>query len=503
MWRGCRRKWWYRSCWFDSPPTTPQQHLGTLVHSQIETFLLTGEWEEVKPGSEEYQAQQIALAGTHDNRKTGEPGPLWYLRDLVVQGKGEVEKEFTISTGVLGPLAITGRIDFWAPGLVWDHKTAKDLRAPWLLDEMGISHDVQLLTYAALGDATVENDTVVLRVPEFVKIGHIRYLTTPPHRVATQPATVSRKRLHDHLDDLRGWVNDIFADGHKKHPDEVIASSSECYKYGGCPYKGVCSVTKGKATDKQIAATRTTTTAQARNKTMAFKPRVPAAAPKGSEIKPAPEFEGTVSELAVLILNALVRYGALNAAQLSLATGATKDEIDIAMEHGDSKIEDFWKWDAADEKYKIIPELLAADITQARELLAEESEEEESPAVEPVAAKGINPPDAKDEDADPERAELLVALDAAEKRLGSKKFMELAIQAGIKRPRARKNEDIREFLAQIDNPSPAATETMAPKSNGAAIAYMPVVYANPAVAKAISTAVGSPVGGAFVVVCVP
>jgi hypothetical protein len=310
-----------------------------------------------------------------------------------------------------------------------------------------------------------------------------------------------------HLDSLKGWVTEMHADGQQEHPDAVIADTSACYKYGGCPHKSICSATR----PTETAVIRTITAEEAKGQTSMFKKTSAAAGP---DITPATAFDGTIGALAVLLIAACSTYGALNVQQLSLATGATAEQIGAVEAVLDTETEDVWKRDDSTGK-RTATKLDAAQLDElAAYLDALPDESEPEVVVAPRPGPAINPPDAAEDDE--ERAAALDELDAIEKQIGSAELMRIAKANDVQRPRKCGTPKLQALLvvlrAAVGTPAPVQPSSktgMSPAKTHtvnlppALSTGLPVIFANPAVANAIARAVGGEVGGAFLIVCVP
>lgn len=256
-WEDCPRKWWYTHArGFEDAASKSSKELGTQVHAEVEYYLGTGEWHEYPQDHEFWMANRIGRQGMEPwlNEETGEyeDAPLPILRDLVARGVGKVEAPFDLGHE-LGPMRFTGRIDFRRddyPAIV-DHKTSKNLRAYWHLDEMGLANNTQVLMYSAAAWG-------LNRIPERVSVSHIYYSTVLPFECRVLTATVSREKILSKVEEVRRIVELARKASFEEDPRKIEANAGACSKYGGCPHRDYCpdSTTAIKRREAEILANR-------------------------------------------------------------------------------------------------------------------------------------------------------------------------------------------------------------------------------------------------------
>ena len=507
-WLDCHRKWWFSTVKYpDSEEDKPYFALGTEVHRQIEHYLNTGDppnprqhrplCDDGTPNIE-YEAACIAEAGMRTwYNKQGEPNPapLPYLREKLRAGVAGAEVNFRIPPGILGPLMLQGQADFLCkdPWMVFDHKTTKDLNAPWHQDEDELGTNVQLLTYAALAFGDIKPRVVV---------AHIRYSTKPPYQCEVVSTSVSRERLTAHVEDLKGWIASMARDAQKSDPDDVAYSAATCHKYGGCPHKSKCSLHTVKAESGYDL--------NARGKPMPIPKKKPAA-------PSVPAFTGTIAMLACLMLDTAFDNmdRDLPLVELADTLGASPAQLAEAVQLGQDNFDDLW---VIKDGLLMIYEIDAEGVDGVKAALQEID----------MGAEGINPPDAvsPEEELPPEvgemtREQLIARLNEIEEEIGSAAFMAVANSLGMSRPRKAGDAKLVALINALEAqnapmppvvaakaPPAVAGQTdkrgAAPEHQGPLLSALAVVTANPTVTAALSKILGAELteGTVFIVNCV-
>lgn len=220
----CQRKYWFEYIGGKRSPENEAMARGTAVHSEVETFLLTGAWNQHEdPEDRRWLAGHIARAGERF---------LLPLRAQVAAGTGEVERPIKYDGY---SLPFTGRIDLAInnprmPRIV-DHKTTSNLTAFWHLDEAGMANNLQLLLYALHGFE---------KPADSYQIGHIYYQTKPPWGARELHVEVPRQALVDAGSLASKATDRVAALMEEKDPNKVPTRRVTCKKYGGCPHASYC-----------------------------------------------------------------------------------------------------------------------------------------------------------------------------------------------------------------------------------------------------------------------
>jgi len=223
--RACPTKWAYPKLFGIRPEEQPHLKLGSAVHALAEHFIQHGRWPEISTMTNS-DAYHIARAGQ---------ALLQPLHERYLAGQGEVEKAYQIpAKSGLGPLPIYCVTDFVDSERreVVDHKTTKNMWAPWLPDSRALAQNPQMLWYGYLEFR--EN-------PGPFSVQHNYFSTSDRGSRRNGPVRV---HWDDALENADTFVTvakemfDLFATVDKI--DDVPYNLDACGDYGGCPFRDCC-----------------------------------------------------------------------------------------------------------------------------------------------------------------------------------------------------------------------------------------------------------------------
>jgi hypothetical protein len=218
--KSCKRAWAFDK--IDRVPRveSPSANEGTAIHAEIENFYLTGE----APKRPESLALTLHLP------------PL--------NKASEIRAEQAFSFVWPGqPALVRGFMDLWQPNpmAIWDHKTTSSKRYFKTSDDL--IKDSQAICYGfaarVLTDNLASNDDVRL---QWTYVVREQPKTRPPLTEAVV-LNQSLTMLEDGVAELTPVVSDIvqITKTTKKAADVEPNPGEACFRYGGCPYRDLCS----------------------------------------------------------------------------------------------------------------------------------------------------------------------------------------------------------------------------------------------------------------------
>lgn len=218
----CQRKWFYARVLHIPEPPKAHFELGERIHKQFEDWYLSG----IEP---QHPSVRLALQ-LHD---TPEPTDTYLI---------EVPRDLNLGLTAAG-VPMMGRIDVLIPpvdGLVvvLDWKSTSSWN--WLKTPEELARDAQGVVYLkyAMKEYPDATDGIFRHV----------YVRTKGGKGARtcQTDVLDRQYVDDMYESLERTVDKMKRVARLKDPNDVEPSPSECQKYGGCPYRGICPVTRSK-----------------------------------------------------------------------------------------------------------------------------------------------------------------------------------------------------------------------------------------------------------------
>lgn len=215
--RDCPRKWRYSRPDAFGSRANPAAALGSGVHGVLEGWLRDG-----TPIDPTDRLGAIAMSG---------------VQYLPPPKTCAVEADFAIDRP--GDIRYTGRIDLWNQrlGIVYDHKTTKDL--VWAKSEDDLREDVQANLYALAAFDFLDAQRTPVGSVDLV---WIYYTTATPYKSRKVHLTVMREsaeRVIALADETAREIGQYM----DKEPDAVPRNPAACDSYGGCPYLVECGPT--------------------------------------------------------------------------------------------------------------------------------------------------------------------------------------------------------------------------------------------------------------------
>ena len=231
--RRCKRKWAFTYIDGEIAPSSPAQEFGTEVHTVLEKYLKTGNWQGAT------DAVACAKQGEHLL-----PPP----RDKTLG----IEQQFTIDLD--SQSLFLGFIDLVIPTRkgnpleVTDHKTTKDLRYAATSDEL--RDNVQANLYAKWAMDQHRTNKVLTRWryycsrPSKAKAADVngRPRNMGGFRAITRVKTdiEVQEQWNKLVEDAKEMVT--FVRDKKVWAKDVEGNEAACGDYGGCPFRGLCGV---------------------------------------------------------------------------------------------------------------------------------------------------------------------------------------------------------------------------------------------------------------------
>ena len=207
-WRTCQRKWWYEKVAGIRQETTPNQQLGTDVHSILEHYVENGV---VIPDN---FAGQIAKAA---------------LPMVNMQSKCEHQFDIPLVDGILA----TGRIDFTAFGVIEDLKTTSSMRYAKTSEELKTDPQAIMYLWAAQRDPALEFFGPIS------KFAHLIVETKVPHKTRRVECVLSEEEIEEGISLIKSDALEMkSASG--KEVDDIDYNLDACAMYGGCHLHGEC-----------------------------------------------------------------------------------------------------------------------------------------------------------------------------------------------------------------------------------------------------------------------
>lgn len=216
--RRCQRLWWWQKVAGYQTPTSPAMELGTLIHSQLESYLTGGD----------VPKNAIAVAG------------LEYLPDPSDVRPENVERRVDLSDPSL-PVPIIGYIDLVEPPdilgasrlipTITDHKTTSNFK--YIRQPDVLAHDPQAIIYSTFAFRELFPDE------HEVEFRHVYYRTRgrPDSR---ESAVVFTRGLAEER--FKGIVETVVAQSEAREQDitAIEPTLTACGDYGGCPFLSNC-----------------------------------------------------------------------------------------------------------------------------------------------------------------------------------------------------------------------------------------------------------------------
>jgi CRISPR/Cas system-associated exonuclease Cas4 (RecB family) len=221
----CQRKWHIeRFSGLPRSPSTPNQTLGTNIHTVLENYIRDGvDFPQTREG-------EIAKSA---------------LDFLPPQKVTVVEKKINLTGMGMSPPLI-GFIDAYVPpehttdGIpeVIDYKSTKSWK--WAKSAEDLKTDLQMLPYAAAG---LEMSPPV---NDKIRISHIQLLTeggTESRKVST---VLGIKHVIDEFQKLVTLAGEMKTTSKIEDMNDVPGNTNACGAFGGCPYLEICSLANQK-----------------------------------------------------------------------------------------------------------------------------------------------------------------------------------------------------------------------------------------------------------------
>jgi hypothetical protein len=217
----CWLKWYFNKVVGIATPTTPNQKLGTDVHSVLEDYLLVGTLPNL-----DTEEGRIADSGIHLI-----PDPGIY----------SIEKELSLTCG---PINFKGIVDAWntieAPTgnegwltHVLDHKTTKSF--DWALSSEQLMFAPQPLAYVE----AMKRLNLIEPYPHYL-VELVYYKTKGSRDAASVKALVSDDVVVENWHEMEVAAEKMAELSQVTDPLAVPYNTSACRKYGGCPFSDFC-----------------------------------------------------------------------------------------------------------------------------------------------------------------------------------------------------------------------------------------------------------------------
>lgn len=228
----CQKKWFLEK--IQKIPAGPPGYgatFGTVMHGCLERLQLGEEiypegWDErLRPGDSELVQDLLCLYKP--------------MVDSV-----QVEKKFSVP--VVEDITLTGYIDLLADSYVIDHKSTSSFK--WALSAEELARDLQMMVYAYYAlSQTSDKESLI-------KLQHNVFLRRSPAKRRTTVAYVSPDAILERWGEIKQTALKMKVVAGGECPP--VAMGSQCHKYGGCPYAGLCSgvLTQGQLEKKMSSS---------------------------------------------------------------------------------------------------------------------------------------------------------------------------------------------------------------------------------------------------------
>ena len=271
----CQKKWFLEKIQ-KIPPGPPGYGatFGTVMHGCLERLQLGEEiypegWDErLRPGDSELVQDLLCLYKP--------------MVDSV-----QVEKKFSVP--VVEDITLTGYIDLLADSYVIDHKSTSSFK--WALSAEELARDLQMMVYAYYAlSQTSDKESLI-------KLQHNVFLRRSPAKRRTTVAYVSPDAILERWGEIKQTALKMKVVAGGECPP--VAMGSQCHKYGGCPYAGLCS---GVLTQGQLEKKMSSSSLEDKLKAIA-------AARRGGQAAPGPVAEARRRESAQVMAQARQEVG--------------------------------------------------------------------------------------------------------------------------------------------------------------------------------------------------
>lgn len=274
--KDCPRKWFYAKVMGEPDPSGPAAAFGNVVHDALETWMRGGPLDVADDLRKQYETQ-----GFRDPLDAAQSA----VDLLVAEGYGQksLQAEIwlprqTLYEGPEGTMAVVGKVDLSRrdPPRIDDYKTKSGDR--YIETPESIVREPQLRLYTA-----VLGNHWGLDPHHTVDVSHI-YIWSKRNGAARRvEGKLSMDVATEFFERQRETARTMLVTGQAATPDEVRANRAACSKYGGCPFRSICSEGKPQGGAALFAAfNNPTPPAQeaTQEPNMAFSFKKPAPAPE-------------------------------------------------------------------------------------------------------------------------------------------------------------------------------------------------------------------------------
>lgn len=222
---GCPRQWHFDKVQHISPPEKPFQGVGQGIHKQAEDYFEHGH-------EPEHPSVKAALAL---------PGVPARDPQLLIEEPSNYDLGLTAAG-----LPVQGKIDLFIPPGVGNVDSYRFRILDWKsCKTFDYIHSPETLTRNTQGIIYLQHGFIKYRDASWADFSHV-YISTgkrPGARiVSTDP--MSRNQVAELYEEVTHTVSEMKQVASERDVNHVPFDKSTCSKYGGCPYQGICSVSR-------------------------------------------------------------------------------------------------------------------------------------------------------------------------------------------------------------------------------------------------------------------